>query len=110
MLAVTDEKIREYGMKAARFAYRPPEQDKRITILEGAVRSSKTWAMMAKLVFHLNTYPVKGHRVITGVSKQTIYQNVLSDLFEVVGEGNYAYNRMSGDLDILGTKWLTIGA
>jgi PBSX family phage terminase large subunit len=110
MIAPVDEKIREYGLKAARFAHRPAEKDRRITILEGAVRSSKTWAMMAKLLFHLNSYQVKGHRVITGVSKQTIYQNVLTDLFDVVGEGNYAYNRMSGDLNILGTKWLTIGA
>lgn len=44
------------------------------------------------------------------MSKSTINQNVLNDLFELVGKGNYSYNRQSGELWLLGAKWLVIGA
>lgn len=111
--AITNEyrapKILPFGKKARTFARRYPSLDRRITILEGSVRSSKTWAMLAKFP-SLCHYKVDGHRVITGVSKQTIYQNVLSDIFDVLGPSNYNYNRQTGELDIMGVKWLVIGA
>src|ERR1035438_2803032 len=92
-LAPRDRKIMPYGAKARVFIRRHPSDDRRITILVGAVRSGKTWSMLAKF-FALSAYKVEGHRVITGVSKQTIYQNVLSDLFDVLGPQNYSYNQI----------------
>ena len=107
---VTDDAVvKPFGLKAATFIRRPPIRDARLTVLEGAVRSSKTWAMIPKFL-ELCNYDVRGRRVITGVSKQTIYNNILSDLFDLLGPANYTYNRQSGELDVMGTKWLTIGA
>ena len=69
--------------KAFNFAFRHPKDDARINILEGAVRSAKTWSMLPKLL-QLCEYDVQGWRVITGVSKQTVYNNVLNDLFDLI--------------------------
>jgi PBSX family phage terminase large subunit len=102
-------KLSQFGPKAEAFAFRHPALDRRINILEGAVRSSKTWAMMPKLLW-LSRYPVAGQRVIVGVTKNTVYNNVLDDLFSVIGSGAYQYSRSSGTLHLFGTKWQVIGA
>ena len=49
-------------------------------------------------------------KVITGVSKQSIHNNVSTDLFDIVGTRNYSYNRNSGQLRLCGSEWLVIGA
>jgi PBSX family phage terminase large subunit len=103
------KKILPYGLKAARFTSRDPRLDAFITILEGAIRSSKTWGMIPKFI-QLCRYHVEGHRVITGVSKQTIYNNILDDLIEIIGHKKCTYNRQSGEFTALGTKWLCVGA
>jgi PBSX family phage terminase large subunit len=105
-----DIKILPFGTKAARFAYRPPEDDKRFTVLVGAVRSSKTWTMMAKALPKLCAYHVRGMKLMTGATKDSVYRNVLSDWFDVLGTHNYTYNRQSGELDIMGSKWIVMGA
>lgn len=48
--------------------------------------------------------------MITGVSKDTIYDNVLNDLFDTIGGENYHYNRQSGDLTLFGDRWKVVGA
>jgi hypothetical protein len=63
---------------------RPPERDWPINILEGAVRSGKTWCLHPKALYCCD-YRVAGRKVITGVSKQTIYNNVLADIFNILG-------------------------
>jgi PBSX family phage terminase large subunit len=88
---------------------RPPALDKRLTVLHGSVRSSKTWSMIPK-VMALCRYDVGGMGLFTGVSKQTIYQNVLSDLFNIIGNGNYSYNRQSGELKLFGRDCVVVGA
>lgn len=98
-----------YGPRAERLAVRPPEKDRPINILEGAVRSGKTWCLHPKAV-HCCAYPVGGRKVFTGVSKQSVYNNVLTDLFDLVGEGNYRYNRNTGQLRLYDKEWLVIGA
>jgi PBSX family phage terminase large subunit len=98
-----------FGPKAERFAMRPPELDRPINILEGAVRSGKTWCLHPKALYCCH-YNVAGRRVITGVSKQSIYNNVLTDLFNIVGTRNYSYNRNTGELTLCDSKWLVIGA
>lgn len=103
------ETLRRFGLKAHSFITRPVELDRRMTILEGSVRSSKTFSMMVKLLA-LCKYRVGGQRVITGVSKNTIYQNVLIDLFDLVGRKNYHYNRQTGELYLFGVRWIVVGA
>lgn len=102
-------KLCQFGPKAEVFAFRHPAVDARINILEGAVRSSKTWAMMPKLLW-LSRYAVAGHRVILGVTRNTVYNNVLSDLFTIIGPGGFQYSRSSGALSLFGTPWQVIGA
>jgi PBSX family phage terminase large subunit len=101
--------IFNFGASAERFAMRPPEKDWPINILEGAVRSGKTWCLHPKTLYCCQ-YNVAGRKVITGVSKQSIHNNVLNDLFEIVGARNYSYNQSTGQLTLCGSKWLVIGA
>src|SRR5262245_40053132 len=98
-----------FGPRAMRFAMRPPELDSRINILEGAVRSGKTWCLHPKAIYCCG-YPVGGRKIITGISKATIYNNVLNDLFNILGPKNCAYSRDTGQLRICDSEWLVIGA
>ena len=98
-----------YGPRLEKWALRPPELDAKINLLVGSVRSGKTWACIPKILY-LCDYPVQGRRLITGVSKASIKTNVLTDLFDVVGPGNYRYNSQSGELKLLGKDWLVYGA
>lgn len=104
-----EKKIKQFGKKSYDFAFRPPVLDRRLNVLEGAVRSSKTWAMIPKMI-QLCKYQIGGIGVISGVSKQTIYRNVLDDLFDVIGTRNYDYNRQSGELRLFDDRWQVIGA
>jgi PBSX family phage terminase large subunit len=98
-----------FGRRAERFAMRPPELDKTINILEGAVRSGKTWCLHPKAIYCCD-YRVGGRKIMTGVSKQSIENNVLKDLFDILGSRNYSYSRQSGQLRIFDSEWLVIGA
>jgi PBSX family phage terminase large subunit len=99
----------KFGPRAERFAMRPPEDDWPINILEGAVRSGKTWCLHPKALYCC-CYNVGGRKLITGVSKQSIHNNVLHDLFEIVGSRNYNYNRSTGQLRLFDCEWLIAGA
>ena len=101
--------IEQFGEKAYSFFMTPIAQDARITILEGSVRSGKTVAMIPKVLMLLKSGP-PGLGLITGVSKDTIMNNVLRDLFEIVGEENYSYNRQSGELVMFGREIKVVGA
>lgn len=102
--------FQKFGAKAHAFVKRPPNQDKKYTLLEGSVRSGKTFAIDAKIISHLCLYNVAGKRVICGATKQSVYKNILLDIFSVVGKKNYAYNRANGELTLFGTQWFVIGA
>jgi PBSX family phage terminase large subunit len=99
-----------FSEKSRNFIRTRPENDAFISILEGAVRSSKTWTMIPKMLFGLNTYNVEGDRVIFGKSKETIYNNVLNTIFDFVGPKGYSYNRQTGELWLKGVKWSVVGA
>jgi PBSX family phage terminase large subunit len=101
--------ILNYGPRLKRFAYSPMERDKRINILTGSVRSGKTWALHPKIL-QACRYNVSGWRVLTGVTKQTIFNNVLNDLFNLIGPSNYSYNHQSGMLRLFDSSWLVMGA
>ncbi len=116
-----------FSQKSVRFIRTHPKQDAFFTILEGAVRSSKTWTMIPKIrgvratattprAIGLNDYSVQGDRVFFGVSKDTIYNNVLNQLFDFIGTKNYTYNRQSGELWLKSLhankwrRWSVVGA
>lgn len=101
--------LKPFGEKSYDFIMRPWQEDARITILEGAVRSSKTVTILPKIISLAKQGP-PGLRIITGVSKSTIYDNVLRDLFDVVGNRNHGYNRQTGDLRLFGSAWKVVGA
>lgn len=102
--------IKPFGPKVAKFARRPVEYDAPINILEGAVRSAKTWGLHFKIL-DASAMPItKGERLLFGATKTTIKNNVLNDLFNIVGEGNYGYNAQSGEMDIFGARWRVVGA
>ena len=98
-----------FGKRLERFAMRPMGEDRTVNILEGSVRSGKTWAMFPKILTS-PFYPVAGWRILTGVTKEAVYRNLLNDLFTIIGKGNYNYNRQSGFLRMLGQDWMVIGA
>ena len=101
--------IFNFGPRAERFAMRPPEQDWPINILEGAVRSGKTWCLHPKAIYCCD-HDIGGRKLITGIPRQSVYNNVLTDLFEIVGPRNYNYSRQSGRLKLCGSEWLVVGA
>jgi PBSX family phage terminase large subunit len=107
--------IRPFGIKNARFIRRSPANDAKINILEGAVRSAKTWGLNAKLVSMLSgAYPdwswPGGIGLITAVSKTTAKTNMLNDIFSIVGQKRYRYNQQSGELILCGRPFLVCGA
>ena len=83
-----DAVMKPFGRKAHAFITRPCEEDKRYTVLEGSVRSSKTFTLDAKTIVQMSRYEVAGKRLMTGATKQTLYRNVLLDLFAVAGREN----------------------
>lgn len=99
-----------FSPKSKAFIRTHPRNDAFFTILEGSIRSSKTWTMIPKLLFGLNNYKVAGDRIIFGVSKETIYNNVLTQIFDFIGTKNYTYNRQSGELWLYNTRWSVVGA
>ena len=104
--------IRPFGAKAHSFIMRDPALDRRYTFLIGSVRSSKTFTLTAKQIVQLNRYPLppNAKRLMTGATKQTLYRNVLIDLFNIVGKNNYSYNGQTGELWLFGKQWFCLGA
>lgn len=98
-----------FSPKARRFIKTHPRDDKWITILNGSVRSGKTWAVNTKLLLQLIKYQVAGMRVLIGKSKSTVYDNMLRDIIDFAGAENVSYSVQSGDLMLFGQQWKVIG-
>jgi PBSX family phage terminase large subunit len=99
----------KFGQKSLEFIQRPIAEHARINILEGSVRSGKTWTMIPTFLHYLKDGP-PGLLAIVGKSKTTVYDNVLRDLFSTVGSRNYRYNRQYGDLRLYGRDVKVIAA
>jgi len=110
MILDTAPIMRPFGKKAHAFIMRDPRLDRKYTILEGSVRSSKTFTISAKTIVQYSQYEVPGKRIIAGVSKDSVRRNVLIDLEAVAGKGNYAYNMASGELWLFGRQYFVVGA
>jgi PBSX family phage terminase large subunit len=104
--------IKPFGRKSQDFIMRDPALDKRYTVVVGAVRSAKTFTLDAKTIVQLCRYPLppNAKRLMTGATKQTLYRNVLIDLFNIVGQNNYSYNQSTGELWLFGKQWFCLGA
>ncbi len=104
--------MKPFGVKSHDFIMRGPAQDKRYTLVIGTVRSAKTFTLNAKTIVQLSRYPLppNAKRLMTGATKQTLYRNVLIDLFNVVGSSNYSYNQATGELWLFGKQWFCLGA
>jgi PBSX family phage terminase large subunit len=98
----------EFGEKSTRFIMQPVNQDARINILDGSVRSAKTVTMIPKWINYIRTGP-SGLLLMTGKSRDTLKSNVLNDLFDTVGTRNYNYNKQYGDLTIFGREIKCMG-
>lgn len=97
------------GPRIQKFAINPMRDDKKLNIMVGSVRSGKTWGCHYKILQGC-AYDVQGRRIITGQTKETVYNNVLNDLFEMLDAEDYSYNRTTGRLDLYGVPWRVIGA
>jgi PBSX family phage terminase large subunit len=102
--------MRPFGRKAWRFIKRSPAQDRKYTIAEGSVRSSKTFMSDAKLIIQYSQYDVPGKRFLAGISKETVHRNMLIDLFSIVGRDAYSYNMATGELWLFGKQYFVVGA
>jgi hypothetical protein len=67
--------LKPFGPKAHALAFGDPKYDAPITIIDGSVRSSKTWAMIVKM-FLLGEYDVPGIR-LAGYSRRAVQYNML---------------------------------
>ena len=100
-----------YGDRVYEFAFRELELDRRINILDGSVRSGKTWALIPKILWASDAASkVRGWRIMFGQTKETVYSNVLKDLFDIIGDRYYSYSHHSGHLRIFDTEWRVLGA
>lgn len=104
--------MKPFGRKSHDFIMREPQYDKRYTLAIGSVRSAKTFTLDAKTIVQLCRYqiPPNAKRLMTGATKQTLYRNVLIDLFNIAGQSNYSYNQSTGELWLFGKQWFCLGA
>ena len=101
----------KYGNRVRTFAFQEMEKDRRVNILDGSVRSGKTWALHPKILWaSAATSKVRGWRILFGQTKETVYANVLKDLFDIIGDRYYSYSHHTGHLQIFDTEWRVLGA
>ena len=90
-----------FGKKHLDFIKTPLNKHKKITILKGAIRSGKTTAMIPKWLEFL-AQETESLKIIAGVSKDTVYDNILADMFDFFENFNipYEYNTSTGMLKV----------
>lgn len=67
-------------------------QLRRINILEGSVRSGKTWVSLVLWAFWVKTMPEAGLYLMTAKSMTTLKRNCLLPLQDLVGESNFWFS------------------
>jgi PBSX family phage terminase large subunit len=81
----------------------------RINVLTGPVRSGKTLSSIVRWIEYLYSAP-EGDLLMSGKTKHTIKRNVLNDMFDLIGNGNYHYNSSEGVVHAFGRKIHIVGA
>lgn len=80
-----------------------------ILLLEGAVRSGKTIATNAAWLKFVQNSKFPFH-LLTGKTRDTMYRNILSNIFDILGEDYYHFNRSEGILTFMGKTIWCLGA
>lgn len=81
-----------------------------ILLADGAVRSGKTIPATLRWLALLGELPRGAKALMTGKTLGSLRNNVLDDLFRIVGRKNYRYNRQDGMLTICGRRVRVVGA
>lgn len=81
----------------------------KINISHGAVRSGKTFITNLRWLDYIRNGP-PGKLLMSGRTTSTLKDNVLDDIFTIVGEGNYSYKESTGELVMFGRKIKCVGA
>lgn len=81
----------------------------RINIAHGPVRSGKNFVENIRFSQYLVGETGKSDIAFCGASKKAVYRIFLRDLFELIGDANYTYNRADGSGKIFGRDFYTFG-
>lgn len=85
------------------------QSDARVNVLDGPVRSGKTFSSIVRWIFYLQEAP-QGDLLMSGKTKHTIRRNVLEDMFDLIGSKNYKYNSTDGVIEAFGRRIYIVGA
>ena len=83
---------------------------KRINILEGAVRSGKTWVSLVAWAVWVATQPATAQYLMVGKTLTTLKRNCLEDLQTLVGSGAFKFSTAAKEGSLFGRKVLLEGA
>lgn len=83
---------------------------KRITLLEGSVRSGKTWISLVLWAFWVATAPKDGRYLMAAKTLTSLRRNCLDVLEELVGTANFTYSLPKKEGCLFGRKIYLEGA
>jgi PBSX family phage terminase large subunit len=81
----------------------------RYNVAHGAVRSGKTFIMNLRWLRYIKEAP-PGPLLMSGRTKDSLKENVLKPIFEIIGPANYQYKEQTGELIIFGRHIKCVGA
>ena len=79
-------------------------QLKRLNILEGSVRSGKTFSSLILWALWLATRPADGKYLMVGKTLTTLKRNCLEPLYQIIGESNMSFSIPGKRAEIFGRK------
>ena len=82
----------------------------RLNLLEGSVRSGKTWISLILWAFWIANRPKSHLYLMTGKTLQTLKRNCLLPLQEMVGENNFTFSINAKEGKLFGRKIMLEGA
>lgn len=77
---------------------------KRINILEGSVRSGKTWISLVLWAFWVATMPKQGNYLMVAKTLTSLRRNCLDLLSSLVGSGNFSYSLSRKEASLFGRR------
>jgi PBSX family phage terminase large subunit len=86
------------------------DPDTKYFFLEGAVRSSKTFGSILAWCDWVENFAPKGPLIMMGNTRETLIQNAIHPLIELVGSQNAVLNRGIGTLKLFGREIYLFGA
>ena len=82
----------------------------RLNLLEGSVRSGKTWISLILWAFWIADRPTDYAYLMSAKTLQTLKRNCLMLLQELIGEDNFKYSLSTKEGKLFGRKILLEGA